>query len=408
MTISDVAAPAAPVSDVAATRRRAGADQTREQRSARIRHYAMTPPTFFAVEYAINPWMDTSTPVDTHLAMNQWESLRQTYKELGHTVELVEPRRRAAGHGVRRQRRPAGQRQGRRRPVRLPAARGRSRGLRRVDGPPRVSPHRDAARQRRPGRPARRRARSCWRATDSAPTGVRTTRSPPPSGCRVVSLELVDPRFYHLDTALAVLDDTTIAYYPPAFSDESRTRLLELFPDAIEVATPDAYVLGLNAVSDGSQRRPPGGRNRLRRAALRCRVHADRRRPVGAAQGRRISQMLHAGGVFVTILDTVTAPDHRRDRPRRSLRRAQLLAAARRRGQRRGRLDHRRRGPALPGLPGRLFGGELRAPQPRDHRRRTRAARRRDAGQPGVPLRPARAVLRRRWPSCAARTWCCR
>ena len=67
----------------------------------------------------------------------------------------------------------------------------------------------------------------------------------------VVSLELVDPRFYHLDTALAVLDDTTIAYYPPAFSDESPARLLELFPDAIEVDLADAYVLGLNAVSDG-------------------------------------------------------------------------------------------------------------------------------------------------------------
>jgi N-dimethylarginine dimethylaminohydrolase len=67
----------------------------------------------------------------------------------------------------------------------------------------------------------------------------------------IVSLELVDPRFYHLDTALAVLDDDTIAYYPPAFSDESRRRLRELFPDAIEVATADAYVLGLNAVSDG-------------------------------------------------------------------------------------------------------------------------------------------------------------
>ena len=26
----------------------------------------MIAPTFFAVEYAINPWMDTSTPVDTH------------------------------------------------------------------------------------------------------------------------------------------------------------------------------------------------------------------------------------------------------------------------------------------------------------------------------------------------------
>ena len=82
MTISDVAAPAAPVSDVAATT---------SERIARPRHYAMTAPTFFTVEYAINPWMDTSTPVDTHLALNQWEALRQTYKELGHTVELVEP-----------------------------------------------------------------------------------------------------------------------------------------------------------------------------------------------------------------------------------------------------------------------------------------------------------------------------
>ncbi|HEX9499314.1 MAG TPA: N-dimethylarginine dimethylaminohydrolase, partial [Mycobacterium sp.] len=61
------------------------------KRASRIRHYAMTAPTFFAVEYAINPWMDTSTAVDTHVAMNQWEALRQTYKELGHTVELVEP-----------------------------------------------------------------------------------------------------------------------------------------------------------------------------------------------------------------------------------------------------------------------------------------------------------------------------
>ena len=30
-------------------------------------------------------------------------------------------------------------------------------------------------------------------------------------GREVVSLELVDPRYYHLDTALAVLDATTIA-----------------------------------------------------------------------------------------------------------------------------------------------------------------------------------------------------
>jgi N-dimethylarginine dimethylaminohydrolase len=240
MTISDVAAPAAPVSDVAA----------QMQRSARIRHYAMTPPTFFTVEYAINPWMDTSTPVDTHLAMNQWEALRQTYKELGHTVELVEP---VAGL-----------------PDMVYAANG---GLL-VNGKAVVAKF---AYPQRAGEAA---AYAEWMdrhgfypaetryvnegqgdllvvgAIVLAGYGFRTDRRAHDEIAAaiempVVSLELVDPRFYHLDTALAVLDDTTIAYYPPAFSEESRTRLLELFPDAIEVATTDAYALGLNAVSDG-------------------------------------------------------------------------------------------------------------------------------------------------------------
>lgn len=240
MTISDVAASSAPVSDVAAM----------TQRSARIRRYAMTAPTFFTVEYAINPWMDTSTPVDTHLAMSQWENLRTTYKELGHAVELVE-----AVEGL---------------PDMVYAANG---GLI-VDGKAVVAKF---AYPQRAGEAA---AYAEWMTRHGfepvqtrhvnegqgdllvagsivlAGYGFRTDRRAHDEiaaavGMPLVSLELVDPRFYHLDTALAVLDDTTIAYYPPAFSDESRVRLLELFPDAIEVATPDAFVLGLNAVSDG-------------------------------------------------------------------------------------------------------------------------------------------------------------
>jgi N-dimethylarginine dimethylaminohydrolase len=249
MTISDVAAFAAPVSEVAATRRRTGADQTRK-RAATTRHYAMTAPTFFAVEYAINPWMDTSTAVDTHVAMNQWENLRQTYKELGHTVELVEP---VAGL-----------------PDMVYAANG---GLL-VNGEAVV------ARFAYPQRAGESVAYAEWMTRHGfdpvetrhvnegqgdllvvgsivlAGYGFRTERQAHPEiaahvGMPVVSLELVDPRFYHLDTALSVLDDTTIAYYPPAFSEDSRMKLLELFPDAIEVADADADVLGLNAVSDG-------------------------------------------------------------------------------------------------------------------------------------------------------------
>jgi N-dimethylarginine dimethylaminohydrolase len=225
------------------------ADQTSARESS-PRHYAMTAPTFFAVEYTINPWMDTSTSVDTHVALNQWETLRQTYKELGHTVELVEP---VAGL-----------------PDMVYAANG---GLL-LNGAAVV------ARFAYPQRAGESAAYAEWMARHGyhpvetrhvnegqgdllvagslllAGYGFRTDRRAHDEiaalvGMPVVSLELVDPRFYHLDTALAVLDDTTVAFYPPAFTEASRARLLELFPDAIEVGSADACVLGLNAVSDG-------------------------------------------------------------------------------------------------------------------------------------------------------------
>jgi N-dimethylarginine dimethylaminohydrolase len=82
---------------------------------------------------------------------------------------------------------------------------------------------------------------------------------------KVVSLELVDPRFYHLDVALTVLDDVAdhIAYYPPAFSEGSRRVLAELFPDALIADDRDAAVLGLNCVSDGRQVFVPAGAEHL-------------------------------------------------------------------------------------------------------------------------------------------------
>jgi N-dimethylarginine dimethylaminohydrolase len=70
-------------------------------------------------------------------------------------------------------------------------------------------------------------------------------------GLPVISLRLVDPRFYHLDTALAVLDDNTVAYYPAAFDDAGRAALASHFGQLIEAKDEDAEVLGLNAVSDG-------------------------------------------------------------------------------------------------------------------------------------------------------------
>lgn len=51
----------------------------------------MYPPDVFAVDYAINPWMDVTTPVDVPVARDQWNRLYHIYLQPGHTVELVEP-----------------------------------------------------------------------------------------------------------------------------------------------------------------------------------------------------------------------------------------------------------------------------------------------------------------------------
>src|SRR3984885_8011855 len=223
---------------------------TATERRARIRHYVMTPPRFFAVDYAINPWMDTTTPVDAAVAVAQWESLRDTYRQLGHIVDVVEP-----VPGL---------------PDMVYAANG---GLI-LDGTAIV------ARFKYPQRQQESIAYAQWMKSHGyttvqtqyinegqgdllpvgemilAGTGFRTDPRAHSEiadifGRRVVSLQLVDPRFYHLDTALAVLDDTTIAYYPPAFSYVSRAHLATLFPDAMVVDSADAYAFGLNAVSDG-------------------------------------------------------------------------------------------------------------------------------------------------------------
>ncbi|CAM4403181.1 dimethylargininase [Mycobacterium senriense] len=215
-----------------------------------VRRYAMTPPAFFAVEYAINPWMNTTTPVDVGLAQAQWESLRETYLRLGHHVEVIEP-----VPGL---------------PDMVYAANG-------------GFVTRDVAivaRFRFAERAGESRAYAQWMSSLGyrpvctrhvnegqgdllkvgdivlAGWGFRTDRRAHAEISRalrapVISLQLVDPRFYHLDTALAVLDDHTIAFYPPAFSAEAQEQLGALFPDAIIADTADAYVLGLNVVSDG-------------------------------------------------------------------------------------------------------------------------------------------------------------
>ncbi|HEX8081502.1 MAG TPA: hypothetical protein VF557_14925 [Jatrophihabitans sp.] len=215
------------------------------------KRYLMCPPTYFDVTYRINPWMNPSKPVDTALATAQWERLTEVYRDLGHVVELIEP---VEG---------------------LPDMVFAANGATVLDGRFLIAKYRYS--QRTAEAPAYR----DWLVADGlvqveqpeyinegqgdylydgqrmlAGTGFRTDRLSHGQvqeifGCPVVSLTLVDPRFYHLDTALAVLGAGQVMYFPAAFSPGSQLVLRRLYPGAIHAGLADALAFGLNALSDG-------------------------------------------------------------------------------------------------------------------------------------------------------------
>ncbi|WP_182886393.1 dimethylargininase [Microbispora sp. H10885] len=223
---------------------------TESGRTGTVRHFLMCRPEFFTVSYSINPWMRPEEGADTATALRQWESLRRAYESLGHRVSLIDP---VEG---------------------LPDMVFAANGALVVDG--RVYGARFAHPERAAEGPAYLRwfveqgyetleasftneGEGDYLTLDEmilAGTGFRTDVAAHMEaqeflGRPVVTLRLVDPRYYHLDTALFPLDGRNVAYYPEAFSEGSRRVLRRLFPDAVVATSADAEVLGLNAVSDG-------------------------------------------------------------------------------------------------------------------------------------------------------------
>ena len=69
----------------------------------------------------------------------------------------------------------------------------------------------------------------------------------------VVSLRLIDPRFYHLDTCFAPLEDGSLLYYPQAFDEASLKKIEAVYPaeKRIAVREEDALAFACNAVNLG-------------------------------------------------------------------------------------------------------------------------------------------------------------
>jgi N-dimethylarginine dimethylaminohydrolase len=234
-------------------------DQPATGRIQQRRRYLMCRPEYFTVTYEINPWMHKADPTDTSKAVRQWQTLYDTYIELGHEIELIDPIPGlpdmvytanggfiidGTALGVRFS---VDERRGEERPF---MDRFAELGFEVVE---------PVAAQEGEG--------DILLVGDTilAGYGFRSSIESHREisevfGREVVSLKLIDPRFYHLDTAISVLDPVegpggvekaNIAYLEHAFDEPSQRILAERFPDAIRVADEDGAVFGLNSASDG-------------------------------------------------------------------------------------------------------------------------------------------------------------
>src|SRR3954469_18566231 len=212
----------------------------------------MCPPDYFGIEYEINPWMSVQKGSDPELSRRQWHALHETLGELGVTVDLIEP---VAGlpdlvftanagvvyenlflparfrFGVRQKESPYFERWA------------RDRGFEVVPLP--ESMNFEGAGD----------ALFCG---DTLFAGYRF-RSDVRShqwvgerlGVPVLPLELVDPRFYHLDTCFCPLAPDLAIYYPGAFDEYGRSVLRDRIPRLIEVSPEEAISFSCNAVVVG-------------------------------------------------------------------------------------------------------------------------------------------------------------
>jgi N-dimethylarginine dimethylaminohydrolase len=226
----------------------------------------MCPPKHFAVSYAINPWMDPVTWASQHAVLGEasrteWDRLRQALRDLGAAIETMAPR-----PGV-------------------PDLVFTANAAIVLDGTALLARFRHAERGFEEPHVARAfkalRARGLIERVRTLPPGVvlegagdcvwdqarnlfwlgygprsdeaarhAVTRT---FGVDVAALELADPRFYHMDTALRPLPGGEVLYFPGAFTAAGLAVIgARVLPaQRVEIGEEDACLLAANAVCIG-------------------------------------------------------------------------------------------------------------------------------------------------------------
>jgi arginine dihydrolase len=215
-------------------------------------HILMCPPDYYGIHYEINPWMDMSRQAEHAVAVSQWHALHQNIVDGGAKTSLLKP----------------------------------------IDGLPDLVFTANAAmifrskalisrfrhRQRQGEEPYNRRwlsengfeivdvpenfsfegAGDALFCGDTLYAGYRMRSDAAGHqeigrmiGCRVIPVELVDARYYHLDTCFCPLADGQAIWYPPAFDEYGQRAIREHVRELIEVERGEAERFACNAVVIG-------------------------------------------------------------------------------------------------------------------------------------------------------------
>jgi len=227
-------------------------DSARAADAPRSPAILMCPPEFYGIEYEINPWMSRERPADREIAKHQWQALYEILTSVGADIRLQEP---VAG---------------------LPDLVFTANAGLVCRDTVYLSRFRHAARQGETPHDA------AWFeangfATVTLPEGLdfegagdalfcgKTLfagyhlRSSANAmqwvagriGCRVIPMQLVSGRYYHIDTCFCPLDRQTALFFPGAFDAYGRQALAAHVPNLIAVEEHEAERFACNAVVVG-------------------------------------------------------------------------------------------------------------------------------------------------------------
>ncbi len=217
-------------------------------------HILMCPPDFYGIHYEINPWMEMSRQAEHTVAVKQWRALYDHITNAGAQVSLLQP----------------------------------------IEGLPDLVFTANAAmiyrnqafisrfrhRQRQGEEPYNRRwfsehgfevadvpenfsfegAGDALFCGDTLYAGYRMRSDAAGHqqiglliGCRVIPVELIDARYYHLDTCFCPLSQDEAIWYPPAFDTYGQLAIRAHVPHLIEAEREEAERFACNAVVIGKR-----------------------------------------------------------------------------------------------------------------------------------------------------------